>query len=214
MNDPSRQFLGGDMQDLDEARADPRRQPLDPGTGLTSPHYTAWRTWRGPGAGRNREVAWRGPHRRVALGFGHGGPTIQQGRPGRSACHRRGRGTPRITRGPGSGGGTAAGSRRGRPALRGRTGRPPGTRPLRPAGRDARSGNGCAAPRVPPPSPPSAMPGARWEPQISRARPSPPRTSYDSADGRSGGSVIVTTTFPFLRPSSTCRCASAIRCNE
>ena len=37
---------------------------------------------------------------------------------------------------------------------------PPG-RPLRPARRDARSGNGCAAPRVPPPSPPRTMPGAR-----------------------------------------------------
>ena len=45
---------------------------------------------------------------------------------------------------------------------------PPG-RPLPPAGRDARSGNGCAAPRVPPPSPPSAMPAARWEPQIGLA---------------------------------------------
>jgi hypothetical protein len=40
------------------SHASPRRQPLDPGTALASPHYyyTAWRTWRGPGAGRNLEV--------------------------------------------------------------------------------------------------------------------------------------------------------------
>ena len=44
--------------------------PWIPGTALASPHYTACWTWRGPGAGRNREVAWRGAHRRVALGFG------------------------------------------------------------------------------------------------------------------------------------------------
>ncbi len=45
---------------------------------------------------------------------------------------------------------------------------PPGRRLA--AGRDARSGNGCAAPRVPAPSP-SAMPGARWEPQICKGVP-------------------------------------------
>ena len=55
--------------------------PWIPGTAFASPHCTAWRTWRGPEAGRNREVAWRGAHRRVVLGFGHGGPAIQQRRP-------------------------------------------------------------------------------------------------------------------------------------
>ena len=43
---------------------------------------------------------------------------------------------------------------------------PPG-RPLRPARRDARSGNGCAVPRVPPPSPPSAA--GRWPARSSAA---------------------------------------------
>jgi hypothetical protein len=56
--------------------------PWIPGTALASPHCTAWRTWRGPGAALNREVA--GVARIGALPQGLGMADPQSSRGGQS----------------------------------------------------------------------------------------------------------------------------------